>query len=58
MSVQPKLSGYSVRQLMELDACTRCGECVAWCPTFAENRQELTHPLGKIARLRDWIVRH
>ncbi|MCL6432040.1 MAG: (Fe-S)-binding protein [Anaerolineae bacterium] len=59
MSLEPlKLSGYTVRQLMELDACTRCGECVAWCPTFAENRQELTHPLGKIARLKDWIERH
>ena len=53
-----KLSGYSARQLMEMDACTRCGECVAWCPTFGENRQELTHPLGKIAQMRAWVERH
>lgn len=58
MSVkQLKLSGYAAKQLMELDGCTRCGECVAWCPTFAENQQELTHPLGKIARLKGWIWR-
>ncbi len=50
-----KLSGFAAKQLMELDGCTRCGECVAWCPTFAENREELTHPLGKIARLRGWV---
>ena len=52
-----KLEGYTARQLMELDACTRCGECVAWCPTFNENRQELTHPLGKIAELKGWVRR-
>ena len=50
-----KLGGYTARQLVELDACTRCGECVAWCPTFNENAQELTHPLGKIARLKRWV---
>ena len=52
-----KLDGFSARQLMELDACTRCGECLTWCPTFAENRQELTHALGKVARLRAWVRR-
>ncbi|HOG46106.1 MAG TPA: (Fe-S)-binding protein [Anaerolineae bacterium] len=57
MTAPLKLSGYSVWQLMELDACTRCGECVAWCPTFAENSHELTHPLGKIARLTSWLRR-
>ncbi len=57
MSVTLKLGGYSAWQLMELDACTRCGECVAWCPTFGENRQELTHPLGKIAQLKRWVRR-
>jgi len=52
-----KLGGYTARQLMELDACTRCSECVRWCPTFNENQQELTHPLGKIAELKAWIKR-
>ena len=28
-------------QLMELDSCTRCGECVKWCPTYAASGQKL-----------------
>ncbi len=24
-------------RLMELDACTRCGECVEWCPVYTVN---------------------
>ena len=40
---------YTVRQLMELDACTRCGECVTWCPTFAEKPDlDSITPLRKI----------
>lgn len=40
---------------MELDACTRCGQCVAACPTFAESQSENVHPLGKIAREKELI---
>ena len=57
MSVSLKLGGYTARQLMELDACTRCGECVAWCPAFAERREESIHPLAKIACLKGWVER-
>ena len=53
-----KLGGFTAKQLMELYGCTRCGECIAWCPTFSENQHEPTHPLGKIARLKDWTRRH
>ena len=44
---------FGFRQLLELDACTRCGECVKWCPTFAEKQEldEIT-PLRKIERVR------
>ncbi len=47
---------FSLRQLLELDACTRCGECVAWCPTFAEKMEldEIT-PLRKIERHRGFL---
>ncbi|MFQ6062058.1 MAG: (Fe-S)-binding protein [Methanosarcinales archaeon] len=27
-------------QLMEIDACTRCGECVNWCPAYDVINQE------------------
>ncbi len=47
---------FGFRQLLELDACTRCGECVTWCPTFTE-KQELDDitPLRKIERLRSFL---
>ena len=41
---------FSLRQMLELDSCTRCGECVKWCPTYFE-KQNLngngTHPKQK-----------
>jgi heterodisulfide reductase subunit D len=37
---------------MELDACTRCGECVKWCPTFTEVERDEITPLDKIHTLR------
>jgi len=43
---------YTFKQLMELDACTRCGECITWCPTYTEKRLEAITPLAKIAQLR------
>jgi heterodisulfide reductase subunit D len=43
-------------QLMELDACTRCGECVAWCPTFAEKQElDAITPLRKIEAVRRFV---
>ena len=49
------LSHYSVKQLVELDACTRCGECVKWCPTYAEKDEEPLQPAEKIRRMRSFI---
>ncbi|MCL4487805.1 MAG: (Fe-S)-binding protein [Chloroflexi bacterium] len=51
------LEHFSVGQLMELDACTRCGQCVAQCPTYAEAQDESIHPLGKIALEKEMIRR-
>ena len=47
---------FGFRQFLELDACTRCGECVKWCPTFAEKEQsdDIT-PLRKIERVRTFF---
>ncbi|MDH4135193.1 MAG: (Fe-S)-binding protein [Anaerolineae bacterium] len=49
---QLDLSHFSFRQLMELDACTRCGECVKWCPTFIEAERDEITPLDKIHTFR------
>jgi heterodisulfide reductase subunit D len=49
---------YTVRQLVELDACTRCGECRIWCPTFAEKASlEAITPFKKIEALRGFLRR-
>ncbi|MFC2030127.1 (Fe-S)-binding protein [Chloroflexota bacterium] len=53
------LAHFTLRQLMELEACTRCGECIESCPTYAEARDEEIHPLQKIARTKDfWKADH
>lgn len=33
-----RLDHFTVRQLLEMEACTRCGECIAWCPTYTAAR--------------------
>lgn len=50
------LSHYSFKQLLELDACTRCGECVSYCPTYAEKSKEPLQPADKIRRMRSFIA--
>jgi heterodisulfide reductase subunit D len=51
-------SFYTIRQLVELDACTRCGECRIWCPTFAEKESlEAITPFKKIDALRSFLRR-
>jgi heterodisulfide reductase subunit D len=53
------LAHFTLRQLMELEACTRCGECIEACPTFAELQSEEIHPLQKIARTKNlWKADH
>ncbi|AKB35214.1 CoB--CoM heterodisulfide reductase 2 iron-sulfur subunit D [Methanosarcina siciliae C2J] len=43
-------------QLMELDSCTRCGECVKWCPTYAASGQKPgLAPRDKILRWRQYM---
>ncbi|MBU0495194.1 MAG: (Fe-S)-binding protein [Chloroflexi bacterium] len=44
------------RQVLELLACTRCGECIAWCPTYAEAERDEITPLTKIATLRSFLL--
>jgi Fe-S oxidoreductase len=59
-SIQPvNLAHFTFRQILELEACTRCGECIETCPTFAEARNEEIHPLNKVAQTkRFWKADH
>lgn len=53
MSAKLPLDKLSMRQLMSLDACTRCGECQQWCPIYTlENKEEVT-PRAKIKYLKN-----
>jgi heterodisulfide reductase subunit D len=53
------LGHFTLRQMMELEACTRCGECIETCPTFTEARSEEIHPLQKISQTkRFWKADH
>ena len=52
------ISKLDVRALVSYDACTRCGECTATCPTGGEAQDvELVTPRGKILRLREFYKR-
>jgi len=50
------LSSLSWHQIMELDACTRCGECIKWCPVYAQDPQDTITPREKIRAFRKIIA--
>ncbi len=54
---QPKipLSQFDQLRLMELDACTECGECVTWCPVYLQDQREAITPRKKIADFREIV---
>ena len=37
-----------MRRLIELDACTRCGECLTWCPVYDQDAKESIIPRAKV----------
>jgi len=52
------ISDISWRQIIEMDACMRCGECTVYCPTYMENvdsgKEDIT-PRGKILAFRKFV---
>lgn len=52
---QINIDNLSMRQLMELDACTRCGECSLWCPAYEQDKKEGITPRGRAKAFRDII---
>jgi len=47
----------SARQMLELDACTRCGECSNWCPAYDQDNRESLTPRGRATQFRDIVAR-
>ena len=43
-------------RLMELDACTRCGECVSWCPVYTVNEDLGNTALTRVDEFRRLIA--
>lgn len=55
---QPSLNikNLTAVQLMELDACVRCGECNNWCPTYdASGRPKNLSPKEKIYKWKKFV---
>ena len=47
---------FTAAQLMEFDACTRCGECVKYCPTYdARDKNQDIEPRDKIQKWKDFM---
>ena len=42
------ISNLDMRRLIELDACTRCGECLTWCPVYDQDAKESIIPRAKV----------
>ena len=42
------LHSLKMTQLIELDACTRCGECLSWCPVYDQDAKEAIIPRRKV----------
>ena len=56
---KPLMTGYMIStQLMEIDGCNRCQECMKWCPTFAvrPDMPGIT-PMYKNARWRELMAK-
>jgi heterodisulfide reductase subunit D len=49
------LSKLSPKQLLEIDACTRCGECLGFCPIYSQKGEEGINPRGKIQSMKKFI---
>ncbi len=43
------LANLSAARLIQLEACTRCGECLNWCPVHDQDSREQIIPRKKIA---------
>jgi heterodisulfide reductase subunit D len=57
---KPLMTGYMLStQLLEIDGCNRCQECMKWCPTFAvrPDRPGIT-PMYKNARWRELLAKN
>ncbi len=49
------LSKLTPKQLLEIDACTRCGDCLRCCPVYSQRSEEGITPRGKIQAIKKFL---
>ena len=49
-------AGLTWRQLVELEACARCGECRSWCPVYAQDARESLCAAASWRRCAGWCA--
>lgn len=49
------LSKLTAKQLLEIDACTRCGDCLRFCPVYSQRKEEGINPRGKIQAMKKFL---
>ena len=50
------VSNLTWRQVMEIFSCTRCGECVKWCPVYVQDSREDITPRSKLRVFEKLII--
>lgn len=45
----------SLKQMIEIDGCTRCGECMQSCPVYAVTKDQQVTPIQTLQTAKDWI---
>jgi len=45
---QIPIHNLDIKRLIALDACTRCGECLTWCPVYDQDTKEDVVPRRKV----------
>jgi heterodisulfide reductase subunit D len=46
--VEIPVSNLDIKRLIQLEGCTRCGECLNWCPVYEQDSREVILPRKKI----------
>ena len=51
------MEGLTKKELIELDSCTRCNECLAWCPIQDVTDDRDASPPARIHAYKDFVER-
>ena len=54
--IKVDVSNLTWRQVMEISSCTRCGECVKWCPVYVQDSREAITPRSKLRVFEKLII--